>query len=73
MTSWLVIFRAFFFFFQSFFFLKYLQKNSKTSKVIFKYFIIFLKNLDRTITINSVTLKNAQTEPQKKFFFQPNN
>ena len=47
---WLVIFRAFFFF-QSFFFselrflfiLEYLQKNSNTSKVIFKYYIIFLK------------------------------
>ena len=29
----------------------------------------FPKNMDRTITFNSVTLKNAQTEPQKFFFF----
>ena len=56
MTSWLVIFRALFF-------LKYLKKNIKTSK------------LDRTITLNSVTLKNAQTEPQKYiiFFNETNN
>ena len=28
----------------------------------------FPKNLDRTITFNSVTLKNTQTEPQFFFF-----
>ena len=33
----------------------------------------YTKNLDRTITLNSVILKNAQTEPQKNiYFFQPN-
>ena len=32
-------------------------------------------NLDRTITFNSVTLKNTQTEPQKYiiFFNETNN
>ena len=73
MTSWLVIFRAFFFFFFFFFFLNISIKNSKTSKVntnslyhIFKYFIIFLH---RTITFNSVILKNTQTEPQTNIIF----
>ena len=33
----------------------------------------FPKNLDRTITFNSVSLKNTQTEPQKyTIFFQQN-
>ena len=46
MTSQMVIFRAFVWFFSEFFyifFLEYLQKNGKTSNIIFKYFIIFLK------------------------------
>ena len=43
----------------------------KTSKVnqqsVLNLYIFhhFPKNLDRTITSNSVTLKNTQTEPQK--------
>ena len=37
---------------------------------IFHY---FPKNLDRTISFNSVTLKNTQTEPQKYFFFNETN
>ena len=61
---------------QSFFF-NISRKKSKTSKVNLnlKYFIIFLINLDRTITFNSVTLKNTQTEPQKNiiFFNETNN
>ena len=73
MTSWLVIFRAFFFFFFSeffgFFFPYYLQKNSKTSKVIFKYFIIFLKIQDNHFLTVSLSKKNTQTEPQKNIFF----
>ena len=32
-------------------------------------FYHFPKNLDRTITIYSVTLKNTQTEPQKNIIF----
>ena len=81
MTSQLVIFRAFFFFFFpyselffSFFFLS-LEKNSKTSKVnqqsVLNLYIFhhFPKNLDRTITFNSVTLKNTLTEPQKYIIF----
>ena len=49
------------------------EKNSKTSEVNqqsllnLNIFHHFPKNLDRTITFNSVTLKNTQTEPQ--FFF----
>ena len=45
--------------------------NSKTSKVNLQSVLIlyifhhFPKNLDRTITFNSVTLKNTQREPQK--------
>ena len=69
MTSWLVIFRGFFQSLFFFFFLKYIQKNSKTSKVIFKYFIIFLK-IWTGQSLLTLSLKNAQTEPQ--FFFQPN-
>ena len=40
-----------------------------------KIFHHFPKNLDRTITFNSVILKNAQTEPKKNiiFFNQTNN
>ena len=77
MTSQLVIFRAFFFFIKLFFIIIFLispEKNSKTSEVNFNLYIFhhFPKNLDRTITFNSVTLKNAQTEPQKKIFFHPN-
>ena len=47
------------------------KKNSKISKVnqqsvlnlLYLIFYHFPKNLDRTITFNSVTLKNPQTEP----------
>ena len=66
--------------FQSFFFfLISPEKNSKTCKANQQYvlnlyiFYHFPKNLDRTITFYSVTLKNAQTDPQKIFFFQQNN
>ena len=51
------------------------KKHSKTSKVnqqsILNHQIFhhFLKNLDRTITFNSVTLENTQTEPQNILFF----
>ena len=72
-------FQSFFFHFQSFFSIKYLQKNSKTSEVnqqsVLNLYIFhhFPKSLDRTITFNSVTLKNTQTEPQKYIiFFQLN-
>ena len=62
----------------SFFFLNISRTNSKTSKVIHHYptvciksliFNHFPKNLDSTITFNSVTLKNTQTEPQKYIIF----
>ena len=75
MTSELVIFRAFFFIFSAFL-ISPEKKHSKTSEVnqqsvlnlyIFYY---FPKNLDRTITFNSASLKNTQTEPQ--IFFQLN-
>ena len=64
MTSWLFfpLFRAVF---------KISRKNSKSSKVnqlsviYLQIFHHFPKNLDRTITFNSATLKNTQTEPQK--------
>ena len=76
MTSLLVNFRAFFFFFffiELFYcyFFNISRKNSKTSEVNVYLYIFhhFPKNMDRTITFNSVTLKNAQTEHQKKFFF----
>ena len=52
------------------------RKHSKTSKVykqsVLNLYICyhFPKNLDRTITFNSVTLKNTQTEPQKYIIFQ---
>ena len=67
--------------FQSFFFLifkaffYFLKKNSKTSEVnqqsVLNLYIFhhIPKNLDRTITFNSVTLKNAQTEPIKYIIF----
>ena len=57
--------------FQSLFFIS--RKNSRAIKVsqqsalnlyIFHH---FPKNLDRTITYHTVTLKNTQTEPQKTF------
>ena len=67
MTSWLVIFRAFFFF-QSFFFLLYLQKNSKTSKVIFKYFIIFLKTWTGQLLL-TVSLSKMHRQNLKKILF----
>ena len=74
----------FFFFFQlfffSFFFYTISRKNSKTSKVnqqsvLNNIYIChhFPKNLDRIITFNSVTLKNTQTEPQKKKKFNQTN
>ena len=61
--------------FQSFF-LKSLQNNSKTSKINLKIYHHFPKTLDRTITFNSATLKNAQTEHLKYiyiFFNETNN
>ena len=63
------------FFFQSFFFLISPEKNSKTSNVNqqsvlnLNIYHHFPKNLDRTITFISVTLKNTQTEPQKYIIF----
>ena len=71
----------FYFFYRAFFiiiFINISRKNSKTSEVNFNLYIFhhFTKNLDRTITFNSVTLKNARTEPQKKIqkkFNQTNN
>ena len=75
-SSFFLFFRAFFFFFRAFFFFsKYLENNSKTSKVnqqsVLNLYIChhFPKNLDRTITFKSVTLKNTQTEPQKYIYF----
>ena len=63
-----VIFRAFFFFNIS-------RKNSKTSRANQQSVLNFPKNLDRTITFYSVTLKNTQTEPQRNiiFFIKTNN
>ena len=64
------------------FFLISPEKNSKTSEVnqqsVLNLYIFphFSRNLDRTITFNSVTLKNTQTEPQKYnifFFFDKTN
>ena len=65
--------------FQSFFFRTFFlispEKNSKTSEAnqqsVFNLYIFhhFPKNLDRTITFNSVTLKNTQTEPQQNIIF----
>ena len=76
MTSELVIFRAFFFFsFSELFFFIISRKNNKTSEVnqqsVFNLYIFhhFSKNLDRTITFNSVTLKNTLTEPLKFIIF----
>ena len=54
-----------FFFFRAFFFFNISRKNSETSEVnqqsVFNLYIFhhFSKNLDRTITFNSATLKNA--------------
>ena len=51
------------------------KKNSKTSEVnqqsVLNLYIFhqFPKNLDRTITFNSVTLKNTQTEPKNILLF----
>ena len=67
------------FFFRAFFYIS--RKNSKTSEVnqqsVLNFYIFhhFPKNLDKTITFYSVTLKNAQTEPPKKYYFfnQTNN
>ena len=71
----LVIFRAFFqsFFSELFFLIS--PENSKTSEVNqqcvlnLNIFHHFPKNLDRTITFKSVTLKNTQTEPKKYIIF----
>ena len=63
MPSELVIFRAFFFFF------KYLQKKNSKPSVKSLNILAFPKNLDRTITFNSVTFKNTQTKPQKYIIF----
>ena len=69
----------FFFFSELYFFFNISRKNSKTSEVNqqcvlnLNIFHHFPKHLDRTITFNSVILKNAQTDPQKSIiFFQPN-
>ena len=57
------------------FFCNISRTNSKTSKVNqqsvlnLKIFNNFPKNLHRTITFNSVTLKNKQTEPLKYIIF----
>ena len=74
------LFYFFFFIFRAFFpFFNISRKNSKTSEVnqqsvlILYRFHHFPKNLDRTITFNSVTLKNTKKEPQKYInFFQLN-
>ena len=65
--------------YQSFFFLispektvKLISKVNQQSVLNLYIFHHFPKNLDRTITFNSVTLKNTQTEPLKYFFFQGN-
>ena len=64
----------FFLIFEAFFF-NISRKNSKTSEVNqqsvlnLNIFHHIPKNLDRTITFNSVTLKNTQTEPIKYIIF----
>ena len=64
--------------FQSFFLIspKTVKLISKVSQqTVLNYYIFhhFPKNLDRTITFNSVTLKTTQTETQKYIiFFQLN-
>ena len=72
-------FQSFFFlfcFFFSFFFVFFTisRKTVKQQSVLNIYICHhFPKNQDRIITLNSVTLKNTQTEPQKYIlFFQPN-
>ena len=63
----------FFFFFSEFFFLfffQYVQKNSKTSKVIFKYFIIFLKIwTGQSLLTVSLSKMHRQYLKKKYFFF----
>ena len=50
-----------------------MSKVNRQSVLNLYIFHHFAKSLDRTITFNSVTLKNKQTEPQKYiFFFQLN-
>ena len=49
------------------------RKVNQQSVLNLSIFHHFPKNLDRTITFNSVTLKNKQTEPQKKIFFDETN
>ena len=73
-------FQSFFSFsFSELFFFNISRKNSKTSEVnqqsVLNLYIFhhFPKNLDRTITFHSVTLKNTQTEPQFFFFNETNN
>ena len=64
-------FSELFFSFSELFIFNISRKNSKTSEVnqqsVLNLYIFhhFPKNLDRTITFNSVTLKNTQTEPKK--------
>ena len=71
------VFFYIFFCFQCFFNISR-KKHSKTSDVnqqsVLNLCISyhFPKNLDRTITFNSVPLKNTQTEHQKDFFLQLN-
>ena len=69
-------FQSFFFWtghFQLFFFFNISRTNSKTVKVNQQSVLNhhFPNNLDRTITFNSVTLKNKQSL-KKSFFFSQN-
>ena len=54
---------------------KFLQKKKTTVKLVRSVLGVSIfhhfpkKNLDRTITFNSLTLKNTQTEPQKYIIF----
>ena len=59
-------FQSFFFFlhFQSFFLFFFLI-SPETVKLVVGKPTVCIKSLDRTISFNSVTLKNTQTEPQK--------
>ena len=48
---------------------KLISKVNQQTVLNYYIFHHFPKNLDRTITFNSVTLKTTQTEPQKCIFF----
>ena len=56
------------FFFQSFFFFNISKKNSKTSKVILKYFIIFLK-IWTGQSLLTVSLSKMHRQNLKKSYF----